>query len=95
MFFRGYFSSAVKSVIVTKSKIISQQYIEKIIKEEINGLDKELFYENVGENGLVYASFDVNKANIILSNVISSLNKSVQEFNDDCSFEVSIPFSYF
>lgn len=95
MFFRGYFSSAVKSVIVTKSKIISQQYIERIIKEEINGLDKELFYENVGENGLVYASFDVNKANIILSNVISSLNKSVQEFNDDCSFEVSIPFSYF
>jgi len=95
LFFRGYFSSAVKTVIITKSKIISQQYIEKIIKEEINELDKELFYETVGENGVVYASFDVNKANLILSNVISSLNKSGNDFNKDCGFEVSIPVSYF
>lgn len=90
----GYFSDAVKTVVVTKAKNIGAKYITDVISNEINTEEINLFYEKVSEDGIVSASFDVNKANSILNNVRSNLDKMVESFNNDCDFKVDIPVNY-
>ena len=93
MFFCGYFSDAVVNVITTNAKITSQEYITRVLKEEVISDDLDLFYDNVSEDGMVFTSFDVNKANLILSNVRSSLEKISNDFNNQ-EFTIFIPASY-
>ena len=93
MFFCGYFSDAVVNVITTNAKIKSEEYITQVLKEEVISNDLNLFYDNVSEDGVVFTSFDINKANIILSNVRSSLTKISNDFNEQ-DFNVFIPVSY-
>ena len=94
LFFRGYFSDSVKQLIVTKSKITSQEYIGEILNKEIADKELELFYDSVSTDGVVISSFDVNKANQILSDVMNRLNVISRDFNKDGSFDVDIPVSY-
>lgn len=90
----GYFSEAVKTVVVTKAKNVGAKYITEIIGEEINTKEIKLFYEKVSNDGVIQASFDVNKANIILNDVRSKLDNLVETFNNDCDFKVDIPVNY-
>ena len=90
----GYFSDAVKSLVVTKAKNVSAKYITDIMEEHINLSDVKLFNEKVGENGVISASFDVNKANEILKDVRNKLDDLVVSFNEDCDFKVDIPVNY-
>jgi hypothetical protein len=90
----GYFSEAVKTVVVTKAKNVGAKYITDIIGEEINTKEIKLFYEKVSNDGVIQASFDVNKANIILNDVRSKLDDLVETFNNDCDFKVDIPVNY-
>ena len=90
----GYFSEAVKTVVVTKAKNVGAKYITNIIGEEINTKEIKLFYEKVSNDGVIQASFDVNKANIILNDVRSKLDDLVETFNNDCDFKVDIPVNY-
>lgn len=90
----GYFSEAVKTVVVTKAKNVGSKYVTDIIGEEINTKEIKLFYEKVSNDGVIQASFDVNKANIILNDVRSKLDNLVETFNNDCDFKVDIPVNY-
>lgn len=94
MFFKGYFSDSVVKIITTKAKITSQDYIGKIIKEEVITNDCDLFYDTVSTDGVVISSFDVNKANLILSNTMSSLKNISDNFNENGKFNVDVPVSY-
>ena len=94
MVFNGYFSESVVSIITTKAKLTSQEYIERVIKEEVVSKNYDLFYESVSNEGIVVSSFDVNKANLILSNTMGSLRKISASFNENGSFDVNVPVSY-
>ena len=94
LFFNGYFSESVTQVIVTQAKINSQDYISEILKEEITNKEIDLFYDSVSTDGVVISSFNVNKANQILSDVMYKLKDISKEFNQYGSFEVNIPVSY-
>ena len=93
MFFCGYFSDSVVTIINTKSKIASQAYIEEVLQEEILKENISLFYDTVGADGVITASFDVNKANLLLSKTMSKLRSISTEFEDN-SFDVMVPVSY-
>ena len=92
--FCGYFSDNVTLVIQTKAKITSQQFIEDVINEEVLSENYELFYKSVNEDGVISVAFDVNKANLLVSNTLSKLRKISTDFNEKGSFDVSIPASY-
>ena len=94
LFFCGYFSESVTQIIVTKAKITSQEYIGKVLSEEITNKEVDLFYDSVSNEGVVISSFNVNKANQILSDVMNKLKDISEDFNKDGSFEVDIPVSY-
>ncbi len=94
MVLSGYFSESVVSIITTKSKLNSQEYIERIIKEEVVSKNYDLFYESVSTDGVVISSFDVNKANIILSDAMGCLRCIADKFNEEGSFDVRVPISY-
>ena len=94
LFFCGYFSESVTQIIITKAKIASQEYIGEILTEEITNKEVDLFYDSVSNDGVVISSFNVNKANQILSNVMNKLRDISEDFNKDGSFEVAIPVSY-
>ena len=94
LFFHGYFSESVTKIIVTKAKITSQEYIGTIIQEEIVNEDFDLLYDSVSSDGVVISSFDVNKANQILSDVMHKLKDISKDFNKDGSFDVEVPVSY-
>ena len=93
-FVKSYFSEATLSIILAKSKIISKKYIESIISTEIINDNSDLFYESVSENGLTHASFDVNKANLIVNKTMKKLNVISDTFNEECQFEVEVPINY-
>jgi hypothetical protein len=90
----GYFSKAVKTIIITNAKIESESYIETLITEEINSYNYVLFNKESNENGVTQASFDMVKANILVGKVMKKLRTISTEFNTDCNFEVKIPVSY-
>ena len=94
MFFRGYFSEAVVNIITTQAKLNSNEYIGTILKEEINKGDYEFFYDSVSTDGVVYTSFDTNKANLLIANTMLSLKKISDNYNKDGNFEVYVPISY-
>lgn len=94
MFFRGYFSEAVITIITTKAKIVSQEYIEKVIKEEIVSETDDLFYDSVSHDGILISSFNVDKANKILSDTMSKLKNISQDFHNNIAFDVDVPASY-
>ena len=94
LFFCGYFSESVTQIIITKAKITSQEYIGEILTEEITNKEVDLFYDSVSKDGVVFSSFNVNKANQILSDVMNKLKDISEEFNEDGSFVVDIPVSY-
>ena len=94
MFFRGYFSEAVVNIITTQAKLSSNEYIGTIIKEEVNKGNYEFFYDSVSTDGVVYTSFDMNKANLLLANTMISLKKISDDYNQNGEFEVYVPFSY-
>ena len=56
--FKGYFSEACISVITIEAKLSSQEYIERIIKEEVINKKYDLFYESVSLDGVLISSFD-------------------------------------
>ena len=91
---RGYFSTAVKTTINTKAKIVSEAYIESILTEEVNKYEYTLFYKDVSSSGVTSASFDMVKANILVANVMKKLREISTDFNNNCEFEVGIPVSY-
>ena len=93
MFLCGYFSEAVINIINVKSKIASQTYIEEILKEEILVEEVDLFYKTVTEDGVIASSFDVNKANLLLSKTMSKMRKISKEFEEN-EFVVMVPASY-
>lgn len=94
LFFNGYFSESVTDIIVTKAKITSQEYIGEILEEEIASKEIDLFYDSVSTDGVVISSFNVNKANQILNDVMRKLKDISNDFNQKGSFEVDIPVSY-
>lgn len=94
LFFCGYFSESVTKIIVTKAKITSQEYIGTVIQEEVVNKEFDLFYDSVSTDGVIVSSFNVNKANQILSDVMNKLKDISEEFNSDGSFEVMVPVSY-
>ena len=94
LFFNGYFSESVTQVIVTQAKITSQDYISEILKEEITSKEIDLFYDSVSTDGVVITSFNVNKVNQVLSDVMIKLKDISNDFNQNGSFEVDIPVSY-
>ena len=47
MIFYGYFSDAVTKIITTNAKITSQEYITRVLKEDIVDGDLNLFYDAV------------------------------------------------
>lgn len=94
MFFRGYFSEGVVKIITTQAKLSSQEYIGRILEEEITSKEYKLFYDSVSTDGVVITSFDVNKAHVLLSNTMSVLKEIANEFNQESSFKVDIPISY-
>ena len=79
---------------MTKAKITSQEYIGAIIKEEVVNKDLDLFYDSVSTDGVIISSFNVNKANQILSDVMNKLKNISEEFNSNGSFDVMVPVSY-
>ena len=91
---KGYFSESVVSIITTQAKVISQSYIEEIIKEEVVDKNYDLFYDSVSKDGVVISSFDVNKANIILSDTLKSLRQISDDFSEEAKFTVNVPVSY-
>ena len=93
-FVKSYFSEATTATILAKSKIVSAKYIESIISTEISTSDSKLFYENVTSSGLTHASFDVNKANLIVSKTMKKLGKIADDFNEDCNFDIEVPINY-
>lgn len=93
-FVKSYFSEATLSTILAKSKIVTQKYVEGIISNEIVSSDTDLFYESVSENGLMYASFDTNKANLIVSKTMRKLNLISEDFNEECRFDIEVPINY-
>ena len=94
LFFCGYFSEGVTKIITTKAKIKSQEYIGMVIQEEIITNEVDLFYDSVSTDGVIVSSFNVNKANKILSDVMNKLKDISKDFNKEGSFEVSVPVSY-
>ena len=94
LFFCGYFSESVTKIIVTKAKITSQEYIGTVIQEEVVNKEFDLFYDSVSTDGVIVSSFNVNKANQILSDVMNKLKDISEEFISDGSFEVMVPVSY-
>lgn len=94
LFFCGYFSESVTQVIVTKAKITSQEYIGEVLTEEITNKEVDLFYDSVSNEGVVISSFNVNKANRILGDVMIKLKDISEDFNKGGSFDVDIPASY-
>ena len=94
LFFYGYFSDSVVKIITTKAKLTSEEYITKVLKEEVVSSEFDLFYDAVSEDGVVFTSFDVNKANFLLANVRSSLENISNEFNKNNCFSVYVPVSY-
>ena len=94
LFFCGYFSESVTQIIITKAKITSQEYIGEILIEDITNKEVDLFYDSVSNDGVVMSSFNVNKANQILSDVMNKLKHISKDFNEDGSFTVDIPVSY-
>ena len=94
LFFRGYFSEGVVKIITTKAKLSSQEYIGRVLEEEIVEKDYKLFYDSVSTDGVVITSFDVNKANILLSDTMRLLKEISNEFNEETSFKVDVPISY-
>ena len=94
MIFYGYFSDAVTKIITTNAKITSQEYITRVLKEDIVDGDLNLFYDAVSEDGIVFRSFDVNKANLVLANTRSKLERISGEFNENNNFSVYVPVSY-
>lgn len=93
-FVKSYFSEATYAIIIAKSKDISKKYIETIISTEIATDNSDLFYESVSENGLTHASFDINKANIIVSKTMKKLSFIANNFNEECRFDVEVPINY-
>lgn len=93
-FVKSYFSEATLSTILAKSKVVSAKYIESIISTEIVSEDSKLFYESVSEDGLTHASFDVNKANLIVSKTMKKLGVVADNFNEDCRFDIEVPINY-
>ena len=81
-------------IITTKAKLTSEEYITKVLKEEVVSSEFDLFYDAVSEDGVVFTSFDVNKANFLLANVRSSLGNISNEFNKNNCFSVYVPVSY-
>lgn len=94
LFFRGYFSEGVSKIITTQAKLSSQEYIGRILKEEITDEEYKLFYDSVSTEGIVITSFDVNRANLLLSNTMDLLKDISSNFNKESSFKVDIPISY-
>ena len=94
MFFRGYFSEAVVNIITTQAKLSSNEYIGTIIKEEVNKGNYEFFYDSVSTDGVVYTSFDMNKANLLLANTMISLKEISDNYNSAGEFTVYVPISY-
>lgn len=94
MIFYGYFSDGVMKIITTNAKITSQEYITRVLKEDIVDGDLNLFYDAVSEDGIVFRSFDVNKANLVLANTRSKLERISGEFNENNNFSVYVPVSY-
>ena len=94
MVFCGYFSDSVTNIIKTNAKIKSQEYIEEVIKTEVLKYDYNFFYQSVTEEGIVSASFDTNLANKVVSDSMTKLRKISTEFNQNASFDVSVPVSY-
>lgn len=90
----GYFSDNVVNIITTKAKLASEAYIETVIKEDVLKEDYNLFYKSVGSDGLTNASFDVAKANLIVSNTMSKLRKISIDFNSGDGFKVEVPLTY-
>lgn len=91
---KGYFSDGVIAIIKAQSKLSSQAYIEKIIKEEIVDKNYDFFYDTVSTDGVLVCSFDVNKANSVLSETLRSLKTISEAFSEEIVFEVNIPVSY-
>lgn len=94
MAFNGYFSDSVLNIITTKAKLNSQKYIEEVIVNEVLPYDMNLFYQSVSNEGVISASFDVAKCNLILTNTMNKLRKISTDFNDKGSFKVDVPVSY-
>ena len=94
MAFCGYFSDNVGNIIRVNAKLKSQEYIEEVITNEVLKEKYDLFYESVNENGMVSASFDTDKANLIVSNAMKRLRTLSTDFNGNNSFTVSVPASY-
>ena len=94
LFLRGYFSKATEAMILAKAKIVSAKYIENILVDEVNDEEYKFFYQSVTNNGVIAASFDVNKANLIVGKVMNRLSKIASEFNENCTFDIEIPVNY-
>ena len=94
LFLKGYFSNATEAMILAKSKIISAKYIETLIVDEVNIENCNFFYQNVSNEGVVSASFDVNKANLVVGKVMNRLSKLATKFNENCAFDIEIPVNY-
>ena len=93
-FIKSYFSEATESLILTRSKIVSSKYLESVIATEIANNDTKLFYQNVSSDGVSHASFDINKANSIVNNVMKKMRKISEDFNEECTFEIEVPINY-
>lgn len=93
-FVKSYFSEATLQSILAKSQIVSRKYIESIISTEIVKEDSDFFYETVSDSGLTHASFDVNKANLIVSKTMKRLANISDTFNEECRFDIEIPINY-
>jgi hypothetical protein len=91
---KGYFSDATQAMILTKAKIVSAKYIENILVDEVNIEKYNLFYQSVNDKGVVSASFDVGKANLIVGKTMNSLSKIANRFNENCNFDIEIPVNY-
>ena len=91
LFFKGYFSSSVRSLIVVNAKIKSSLYIEQIIEENVIKEDTGLFYEGVSKDGVLICQFDTVKANKILVDCQKQLRGISNDFGE---FTCSVPISY-
>jgi hypothetical protein len=94
LFLRGYFSQATEAMILAKTKIVSAKYIENVIVDEVNDEEYKFFYQSVSNEGVVSASFDVYKANMVLGKVMNRLSKISSQFNENCRFDIDIPINY-
>lgn len=91
---KGYFSENVKTLIIVNAKQNSLKHIESIISDEVIATGYDFFYDSVTEDGLVISSFDTNEANLVLANTMNKLKYISQNFEDNGSFDVTIPASY-